>query len=503
MTAPDRPAAGPAAPDRPAAGPAAPDRPAAGPAAPDRLAAGPAAAKPAAPRPAAVPRRRFRRVGASPRRLRTRLTLIHGGLFLIAGVVLLGVTYALFSQQLGGGDTKIVGRAVNIAPGVSASPVPGPAAAPASPPPSPSAPSAPPSSDAPSAPPTAARESGRTEAVLSPDGRRFTVGEPERWMREQREALHDAATTSMLTQGGIVLLVLGGVAAGFGWLVAGRVLAPLHRVTETALRIAAAPAAGRGLHERIALRGPDDEVKDLADAFDTMVERLDRSFDGQRRFVANASHELRTPLTLGRALVEVAMHRGTASEDLLRLGEDLLEINTRHERLISGLLLLADSENEITDRLPVDLADVAAHVAAQTEPAARRAGITVHESLDEAMTSGDALLLERLVHNLVENGIRHNTGRGGSLRIVSRTDAEGRPEIEVSNTGPAVPPYDIPVLFEPFRRLGADRLVTAGGAGLGLSIVRAVALAHGGSVAARPGPGGGLVVTATLPRCEE
>src|SRR5690606_9168237 len=164
---------------------------------------------------------------------------------------------------------------------------------------------------------------------------------------------------------------------GSGWLIAGRVLSPLHRVTETARRIAAAPAADRGLHERIALRGPRDEVKELADTFDTMVERLDRSFDGQRRFAANASHELRTPLTLGRAMVEMAMHRESASPDVRALGESLLQINARHERLINGLLLLARSENELTTRVPVDLADVVEHVVSQTTREAEDAGVTV------------------------------------------------------------------------------------------------------------------------------
>ncbi|MEO3977127.1 HAMP domain-containing sensor histidine kinase [Streptomyces sp. CAU 1734] len=401
--------------------------------------------------------------------LRTRLTLIYGGLFMAAGVVLLGVTYALFNKELSGGDLKVVGQTAAIVepvPRGSADPSvrlpPGPSARPEAPPPG-----------------------------VSPGTAQL--------LKQQRGELREAATTSMLAQGSLVLLVVGSAAAGFGWLVAGRVLAPLHRVTETARRIAAAPAAGRGLHERIALSGPDDEVKVLADTFDTMIERLDRSFDGQRRFVANASHELRTPLTLGRALVEVAMHRTSASEDVRQLGENLLEINTRHERLITGLLLLADSENEITERLPVDLADVVDHVAARTGPEAERLGITLHPEPAEACTSGDALLLERLVHNLIENGVRHNTGRGGSLWAVSRTRADGWAEVEVSNTGPVVPPYDIPALFEPFRRLGADRLVSAKGAGLGLSIVRAVARAHGGTVTARPRPGGGLVVTATLP----
>jgi signal transduction histidine kinase len=231
-----------------------------------------------------------------------------------------------------------------------------------------------------------------------------------------------------------------------------------------------------------------------------MVERLDHSFDGQRRFVANASHELRTPLTLNRALVELAMHRRTASADVKQLGESLLEINARHERLISGLLLLARAEHEIGDRSPVDLADVVSHVVAQATVEAPESKNTLHEAAGPAPTSGDALLLERLVHNLVENGIRHNIDDGtGWVRAVSRIAYDGRVEVEVSNTGPAVPPYEIPALFKPFRRLGPDRVVTAKSAGLGLSIVRSIALAHGGEVSARPREGGGLIVTATLP----
>ncbi|GAA0837320.1 HAMP domain-containing sensor histidine kinase [Streptosporangium amethystogenes subsp. fukuiense] len=391
-----------------------------------------------------------------PRRvtLRARLTLIYGGLFLVAGIVLLGTVYMLFNQQLTS-KTKVI---------------------------------------------TIGRPTSATDVMYGPSSAALLDAEQaEQWMKQQQSTLHEAATTSMLLLGGIVLVVVGGAAAGFGWLVTGRVLAPLHQVTETARRIAAAPAADRGLHERIALRGPDNEVKDLADTFDIMIERLDRSFDGQRRFVANASHELRTPLTLGRALVELAMHRKSASEDVKQLGENLLEINTRHERLIVGLLLLAGSENEITERLPVDLADVLSHVVAQCAPEAGQAGIEITEHAGEALTLGDALLLERMVHNLVENGVRHNAKESGWVRATSRVRADGRAEVEVSNSGPTVPPYELPALFEPFRRLGAERMVTAKGAGLGLSIVRSVARAHGGEVAARPRTGGGLVVTVTLP----
>jgi signal transduction histidine kinase len=385
--------------------------------------------------------------------LRVRLTLIYSGLFLVAGVVLLATTYALFNQQLARAPWNVL---VKDGPGLSASP--------------------------------------SAAGVDTP-----AIDENIRLLQEQRHQLHEAATTSLLTQGGIALGLVAGAAAGFGWLVAGRVLAPLHQVTATARRIATAPAAGRGLHERIALRGPDDEVKELADTFDTMLERLDRSFDGQRRFIANASHELRTPLTVGRALVELAMNRTSASPDTRQLGESLLQINARHEQLITGLLLLATSENELTDRRPVDLADVAAHVVAQTTAQAGKAGLTMHEKLDETATIGDALLLERLVYNLVENGIRYNIGEGGWVRVVTRIDAGGQVEVQVSNTGPAVPPYEVPALFEPFHRLATDRVVTAKGAGLGLSIVRSVAATHGGRATAQAREGGGLVVTVTLP----
>lgn len=328
------------------------------------------------------------------------------------------------------------------------------------------------------------------------DGTVITGAAAEQAMRQQREQVRQAATKSLLTQGSIALVAVGALAAGFGWLVAGRVLAPLHRVTDTARRIAASPAA---LHERIALRGPDDEVKNLADAFDTMVERLDHSFDGQRRFVANASHELRTPLTLGRALVEVAMHRRTASADVRELGESLLTINARHEQLIDGLLILADSEKQLTTVYPVNLADVVDHVAGQLGAEAAAAGVEIIRGPGDAPARGDALLLERLVHNLVENGIRHNLAAGERwVRVLSRTTGD-HVQVEVTNTGPEIPPYEVEALFKPFYRLGAERLVSGKGAGLGLSIVRSVAEAHGGTVTGVPRPAGGLEITVSLP----
>jgi signal transduction histidine kinase len=392
--------------------------------------------------------------------IRARLTLVYGGLFLLAGVLLLGVTYALVSQRL-------PGRAEQ---NVSGAPTSG--------------------SGQPTPPPPSGNHgaSSGNKNASSPDQRLDQVA----------EATRQDALAALLTQGGIALAVVGAAAIALGWLLAGRLLQPLQRMTETARRIADAPAADRGLHERIALAGPHDELKQLADTFDVMLARLDHAFDGQRRFIANASHELRTPLTLNRALLEVALHRRAASPELRQLGETLLEITTRHERLLGGLLLLARSDREVADRAFVDLADIVEHVVAQVPPGT----VTISAEPQEAPTSGDPVLLERLVQNLVDNGVRHNLPRDGWVRVTSDTTPDGRAVLRVSNTGPVVPPYEVPSLFEPFRRLGADRLsATSPGAGLGLSIVRAVARAHGGDVGAEPRDGGGLVVTVTLPGC--
>jgi signal transduction histidine kinase len=324
--------------------------------------------------------------------------------------------------------------------------------------------------------------------------------------RDQRE-FRSQTLNAVITQGSIALGVLGVVAVAFGWLVADRVLRPLHRITETAGRIAGAGPAGRGLHERIALAGPRDEITKLADTFDSMLERLDRSFDGQRRFVANASHELRTPLAINRALIELAVTRPDASDEVRQLGDSLLAINARHERLIDGLLTLADSETALGARSRVDLADVAGHVAREAAPAATEASVEVTTDLAAAPTTGDPVLLERLVQNLVENAIRHNRS-GGRVGVRTRGSG-GAAELVVTNTGPVVPPYEVGTIFQPFRRLSGERAKGGGeikadrGFGLGLSIVAAVAAAHHGRVVAVPQDGGGLTVTVTLPAASD
>jgi signal transduction histidine kinase len=377
--------------------------------------------------------------------IRARLTIVYGGLFLLCGAVLLGVTYLLVASQ----------------------------------------------------------QPGRFRATVSPPDVLLGTGPGDAARGQVREALvryereiRDEALSSVLTQGTIALVIVAAVAIGFGWLLAGRALQPLHQITGTARRIASAGPGGRGLHERIALRGPRDEVSELADTFDAMLERLDRSFDGQRRLVANASHELRTPLAINRSLLELAVTRQDASADVKRLGEALLKVNERHERLIDGLLTLADSENEITERTPVDLAEVACHVTEQVET--RGGAVEVVRELEPAPTAGDAILLERLAFNLVENGVRHNLPADGWVCVRTAT-IHGWSTLTVSNTGPVVPGYEVEALFQPFRRLGTERTNGGRGFGLGLSIVRAVARAHGGDAIAVPREGGGLVVTVTLP----
>ncbi|GAA3797265.1 HAMP domain-containing sensor histidine kinase [Sphaerisporangium flaviroseum] len=303
-----------------------------------------------------------------------------------------------------------------------------------------------------------------------------------------------AARAQLLTRS---LLALGGVgilALLFGYFVADRALRPIQKMTTTARRLSETSLA----HERIDLQGPDDEIKELADTFDAMLTRLNRAFDAQRRFVDNASHELRTPLAINRTVLEVALGDPHASEDLKVLGRTLLGTNARNEHLIEGLLLLARSERELAVRKPVDLRDVGQTVVEQHASFAEKSGVAVHTDLRPSPTMGDPVLVERLVANLVENAIKHNLPESGEVWL--RTGmVDGTPVVQVANTGPHVPAYEVDDLFEPFRRLNSDRVESARGAGLGLSIVRAVVRAHQGIVKAVPREGGGLVMTVRLP----
>jgi signal transduction histidine kinase len=300
---------------------------------------------------------------------------------------------------------------------------------------------------------------------------------------------------TLVRQSILGLLGVGILAVIFGYFVADRALRPVSQMTSTARKLSESTLA----HQRIDLQGPNDELKELADTFDDMLIRLNVAFDAQRRFVANASHELRTPLTINRTVLEIALSDPEASEDLKALGRTLLEVNARNEKLIEGLLLLARSERELAVRKPVDIMDVAQTAVEQVTPFAEEHGVTLTTELVSAPTIGDPVLLERSVSNLLENAVKYNVPENGKVWI--RTGmADGALVVQVANTGQHVPAYEVNSLFEPFRRLNADRVDSAKGAGLGLSIVRAVVQAHGGTVNAVPREGGGLVVTIRLPR---
>ncbi|MBB4916434.1 signal transduction histidine kinase [Streptosporangium saharense] len=315
----------------------------------------------------------------------------------------------------------------------------------------------------------------------------------QQWWNSNLHLAVTGARKALLTRSVPALAGVGILAIIIGYLAADRALRPIQQMTTTARRLSDSTLA----HERIGLEGPDDELKELADTFDAMLTRLNVAFDTQRRFVANASHELRTPLTINRTVLEIALGDPQASEDLKALGRTLLEVNARNERLIEGLLLLARSERELSVRKPVDVKDVAETAVEQLLPRAKEAGVVVTTELRGAETVGDPVLLERCVSNLVENAIKHNLPDRG--RVWVRTGmVEGALVVQVANTGPHVPAYEVNSLFEPFRRLNAERVDSSKGAGLGLSIVRAVVRAHGGNVAAVPRDGGGLVVTVRL-----
>ncbi|MCX4750418.1 HAMP domain-containing histidine kinase [Kitasatospora sp. NBC_01287] len=296
---------------------------------------------------------------------------------------------------------------------------------------------------------------------------------------------------NLLFKGGLTVLAVGVVATTAGWLVAGRMVRPLRVISSHAERIAT-----RTLHRRISLQAPPGEVKSLADSFDSMLDRLDQAFAGQSRFISNAAHELKTPIAVSRTLVEVAMNRPTAPPEISLLGENLLAVSERHEKLIDALLTLARAEDSLTELLPLDLADLAEAVVTAAAAEADRQQVTLECHLSSAPATGDPILLEQVLRNLVDNAIRYNVP-GGVVTVRTRSGLYG-PEAQVGNTGPVISEHEIPVLFAPFRRL-TDRVGSARGTGLGLSIVRAVAQAHSGEATARPRLGGGLEVRVVLP----
>jgi signal transduction histidine kinase len=308
-------------------------------------------------------------------------------------------------------------------------------------------------------------------------------------VNEQRQHALD----NLLSRSLLALLGLAIIAFAFGYAMAGRVLSPLGRILRTARGV-----AGSDLSRRIELDGPDDELKELADTFDDMLERLQRAFTAQQRFVGNASHELRTPLAINRTLLEVHLSDPNAPVELQQLGKTLLATNERSEQLVEGLLLLARSDNQIIERKPVDLAEVATQAIDQVHGEAEAKGVAIRGEQKPAVVQGNGVLLERIALNLVQNAVRYNVPEDGWVEVTTEIQ-HGQAVLVVSNTGPVVPAYEIDNLFEPFRRLRTERTGSDKGVGLGLSIARSVARAHGGHISAQPRDGGGLVMRVTLP----
>jgi signal transduction histidine kinase len=421
-------------------------------------------------RPVRLMRRSWLRL---PRRtVRLRLTLVYGGLFLLSGTALLGITYLLVSQHLPKGP--VTGGASIGSPSLGS-----------------------PSLGSPALPGAASGSeffvggrNGSCSLLAGPFGTPAQVAARAQKCLSQQRALE---LNRLLTESGIALAIMTVVSVGLGWLVAGRVLGKLRTITATARSISAS-----NLHARLALAGPDDELRELGDTFDALLTRLEAAFEAQRQFVANASHELRTPLARQRTLIEVALADPEASVAALRdICSRVLATGEQQERLIEALLTLARSQRGLDRREPVDLAQLTGQALLVRRPEAKLRGISITASLGPALALGDARLAERLVANLVDNALRHNAPRG-TIEISTATCID-RAVVSVSNTGPVIPPEDVARLFLPFQRSGADRPSVRDGLGLGLSIVAAIAEAHGAGLKAHALPGGGLAVQAGFP----
>ena len=376
------------------------------------------------------------------RTARVRFTLLSGALFLLAGAALLGVTYLLFEQGTqgnasGGGGTSSSGRG----------PLPGVFRG---------------------GPPAANQALGAAQRAAA-----------EAQVASDRHVL--------LVDLGIALVVVAALALLLGWFFAGHMLRPVRTITATARRISAS-----NLHERLALDGADEEFKQLGDTLDDLFARLDAAFEAQRHFVANASHELRTPLTRERALLQVALSDPSTSDVWRSTGQDLLASNREQERLIEALLALASSESGLDHKERIDLATVCDDVLARPNPDTDRLGIQVDTAIRSAPLEGDPRLIERLVTNLIDNAVSHNTA-GGRVQISTSLAGESA-VLSVTNTGPTIAPGDVDRLFRPFQRLDPARTHHKDGHGLGLSIVAAIASAHGATITAHPRPAGGLHV---------
>jgi len=415
-----------------------------------------------------------------PQKVRTRLTLIYALLFLAGGSALLGLTYGLVDASLPSGPQQAGRRVLSHARFATlcthAHPVPvkigesrgktgqQPAAA----------------KSVPSNP--------KTKILCRQAYRAYRAGLNAVSVSQRDRALHSLLVYSL---GGLGLMTVASGAAG--WVISGRVLRPVAAITETARR-----ASEQHLGERIGLSGARDELKELADTFDEMLERLDQAFASQRRFVADASHELRTPLTVMRTAIDVTLAKpGRSPRQLEAMGMRVRDSIDRAERMIDALLTLAVSDQgRLATTEQFDLATAADDAIDAQAAAIARLGLRVHADLDPALTTGDPDLLARMVGNLIDNAVRHNEP-GGRLTLACGT-SDGQAFLRVANTGPLVPPEAVPSLFEPFRRL-EGRSGSQAGVGLGLAIARSIAAAHGTAVQAHSLAAGGLEVLVTMP----
>jgi signal transduction histidine kinase len=291
----------------------------------------------------------------------------------------------------------------------------------------------------------------------------------------------------------LVFLATVLIALALGWLIAGRFLRPLRRITATARDISAS-----NLNRRLALSGRNDEFAELGETLDGLFGRLEASFQAQRHFVANASHELRTPLAAERTLLQVALADPGASAQTLRSTcHELLALGDQQERLIDALLTLASSERGIDRWEAFDLADIAGKAILDRHQEAERRAIRIDATLAGAPATGDPSLAESLVANLLDNAIRYNRD-GGRVEISTRI-TDGLAVVSVSNTGPMIRPDEVDRLFQPFQRLGSERIRHASGHGLGLAIVRAIAGVHSATLTANARPNGGLDIEVSFP----
>jgi signal transduction histidine kinase len=421
----------------------------------------------------------------APRRtIRLRLTLVYAALFLVSGAVLLTITYLVVTERAPGpeqlssagsasgsaGGPIVIGGAGASGVCVTAGNGKIPAAG--------------------QLPDCVAYLQSQAAAMQTQTAARF---------KTQVVALRAGYQDTLLVTSGIALGVMTVAALGLGWLVSGRALRPLRTITVAARSISAS-----NLHQRLALAGPDDELKELGDTVDGLLGRLEGSFAAQRQFVANASHELRTPLARQRTLVEVALADPDRSVDSLAAAcERVLAAGEQQERLIEALLTLARSQRGLDHCERVDLAELAREVTDSRVAEARQRGVDLSVRADgSALVAGDRRLAERLITNLVDNAIRHNV-TGGSVMVTVGADQDtaqrNATALRVANTGPVINQCDVGGLFEPFRRGGRRRTGDGDSPGLGLSIVGAIAAAHGAGVWATAREGGGLELRVAFP----